>query len=113
MDSEDDACPHDHENPIDVCDITDAERAAMLREYLEAYVNEFGRVSRLMPLDKAGKAPIIQGRCRLDSPEGRSYLVDGDEAVRQIREEGVRGFAIYAGKRDHHTEALAPDGRGP
>jgi len=113
VDSEDDACPHDHENPIDVCDITDAERAAMLREYLEAYVNEFGRVSRLMPLDKAGKAPIIQGRCRLDSPEGRSYLVDGDEAVRQIREEGVRGFAIYAGKRDHHTEALAPDGRGP
>ncbi|QLH82480.1 bifunctional DNA primase/polymerase [Halosimplex pelagicum] len=94
----------DHENPIDVSDVTDEERAGMLREYLEAYVDEFGQVPRLMPLDEEGKGPIIQGKCRLDSPEGRSYLVDGEEAIRQIREEGARGFALYAGKWDHGTD---------
>jgi len=94
----------DHENPVDVADVTDAERAQMLREYLEAFVDAFGDVPRLMPLDEEGKAPIIQGRARLDSPEGRDFLVDGDEAIRQIREDGARGFAIYAGKWDHNTE---------
>ena len=94
----------DHENPVDVEDVTDEERAAMLREYLEHFVDAFGQVPRLMPLDDEGKAPIIQGRCRLDSPEGRSYLVDGEEAIRQIREEGARGFALYAGKWDHGTD---------
>ena len=94
----------DHQNPIDVADVTDEERAGMLREYLEAFVDAFGQVPRLMPLDEEGKGPIIQGECRLDSPQGREYLVDGEEAVRRIREEGARGFAIYAGKWDHGTE---------
>ena len=96
----------DHENPVDVADVTDVKRAAMLREHLEAYVDEFGTVPRLVPLDEAGKAPITRGRCPLDCPEGRSYLVDGQEAIRRIREEGARGFAIYAGKRDHRTQDL-------
>ena len=94
----------EHENPIDVSDVTDAERAEMLREYLKRFADEFGQVPRLMPLDDEGKAPIIQGRAKLDSPEGREFLVDGEEAIRQIREEGARGFAIYAGKWDHGTE---------
>jgi hypothetical protein len=78
----------------------------MLREYLAVYVATFGEVPRLMPLDDEGKAPIIQGTCRLDSPDGRSHLVDGEEAVRQIRDEGARGFALYAGKWDHGTQDL-------
>lgn len=94
----------DHENPIDVLDVSEEERAEMLREYLSRFVDEFGQVPRLMPLDDDGKAPIIQGRARLDSPEGRSFLVDGEEAIRQLREDGVCGFAIYAGKQDHGTE---------
>ncbi|MFC6973629.1 bifunctional DNA primase/polymerase [Halomicroarcula sp. GCM10025709] len=103
-DSNPDECPHDHENPVDVCDVSDDERADMLREYLEAFVDEFGEVPRLMPLDEEGKAPIIQGRASLDSPAGREFLVDGEEAIRQIREDGARGFAMYAGKWDHGTE---------
>ncbi len=35
-----DACPHEHENRVDVCEVSDADRAAMLREYLEAFVDE-------------------------------------------------------------------------
>jgi len=62
----------DHENPIDVADVTDDERAAMLREYLEAFVAGFDHVPRLIPLDQEGKAPIIRGRCTLDSPEGEN-----------------------------------------
>jgi len=79
----------DHENPTDVADVT-----------------EFDHVPRLIPLEEEGKAPIIRGRCTLDSPEGREYLVDDEEAIRQIREEGARRFAIYAGKGDHRTAAL-------
>ena len=40
-----------------------------------AYVDEFGRVPPLMPLDEEGKAPVIQGTCSLDSfnsVEGRN-----------------------------------------
>lgn len=92
------------ENPHTAENTTDDARANMLAEYLEQLTDEFGETPRLMPLDSEGKAPIIQGRCPLDSPEGRSYLVDGAEAVRQIREEGARGFAIYAGKPEHNTE---------
>ncbi|MFC7156331.1 hypothetical protein ACFQPA_12850 [Halomarina halobia] len=39
-DAEMDACPHEHENRVDVCEVSDADRAAMLREYLEAFVDE-------------------------------------------------------------------------
>jgi hypothetical protein len=94
----------EHENPVDVSDVTDAERAGMLSEYLERFVDEFGNVPRLMPLDDEGKAPIIEGRAKLDSSGGRSFLVDGQEVIRQIREKDARGFAIYAGKADHGTE---------
>jgi hypothetical protein len=31
-----------------------------------------------MPLDEAGKTSIIQDRCSIDSPDGRSLLVDGE-----------------------------------
>lgn len=94
------------ENPHTVQTTTDDERADMLADYLSRLADEFGEIPQLLPLDEEGKAPIIGGRCSLDSPMGRGYLVDGEEAVRQIREEGARGFAIYAGKSDHNTEKL-------
>lgn len=94
----------DHDNPFDQSDVTDAERAKMLRDYLAA-IEEVCLNPKLMPLDDEGKAPIIQGKCRLDSEQARSYLVDAPEAVRQI-EDGARGFAIYAGNPEHGTEDL-------
>lgn len=95
--------PATHDNPIDASDVSDAERAEMLERYVELLEAEFGVRPKLMPLDEEGKAPIIQGKCSLDSPEGDSYLVDAEEAGRRIRETGARGFAIYAGKPSHHT----------
>ncbi|MEF8826369.1 MAG: bifunctional DNA primase/polymerase, partial [Halapricum sp.] len=88
---------------LDVTDVTDADRARMLREYLGAFVAEFDTQPKLMPLDAEGKAPIIKGRCRLDSLEARDLLVTGEEAVRRLRENGARGFALYAGKPAHGT----------
>ena len=59
-----DASPNDdrrnHENPIDVDDVSDEKRARMLLEYLDAFRAEFGRTPKLMPLDSEGKGPIIQ-----------------------------------------------------
>lgn len=92
----------DHENPIDVSDVTDAGRAEMLREYLEAFVDEFGKVPRLMPLKEDGKAPAAG----VTYAAGRAELVDGRKAIRQIREQGARGFALYAGRWDCNTEDL-------
>lgn len=94
------------ENPHTKANTTDDERADMLADYLELLADEFGETPRLIPLDDEAKAPIITGTCGLDTERGRSYLVDGDEAVRQIREDGRRGFAIYAGKPEHNTEDL-------
>jgi len=51
----------DHENPVDVLDVADAERAAMLRAYLDAAADLFAPDGPLlMPLDAEGKAPIIR-----------------------------------------------------
>lgn len=94
------------ENPYTAENTTDAERADMLAEYLDQLTTEFGETPKLIPLDDEGKAPIITGKCGLDTERGRSYLVDGKEAVRRIREESARGFAIYAGKPEHNTENI-------
>jgi hypothetical protein len=93
-------------NPHTAADTDDDGRADMLAAYLDTLATEFGEMPRLMPLDSEGKGPIIQDRCKLDTPEGRSYLVDGDDAVQRIREDGARGFAIYAGKERHNTEVI-------
>ena len=63
----------DHENPIDVSDVTDTNLATMLREYLEAFDKEFGQVPRLVPLDDEGTAQIIHGRTQLDTPMGSRF----------------------------------------
>lgn len=54
----------EHENPIDVSDVANAERADMLSEYLERFVDEFGSVPRLMTLDDEGKSAHHQGVCQ-------------------------------------------------
>jgi len=77
----------------------------MLREFLDALA-PVSPSPRLMPLGNDGKNPVIEGMCGLDSDHARSLLVSGEEAVRHIREEGVNGFFIYAGKPEHGTEEL-------
>ena len=96
----------EHENSVCICNTSDAERAAFLREQLDVLDKEGWSNVQLMPLGEEGKGPIIEGRCRLDSSESKSLLVDGDEAVRLIRQEGARGFCLYAGKPKHGTGGL-------
>lgn len=97
-------CGAEHENPLCQCSVTAEERSALLSDYLERFREEFGQYPKLMPLDEEGKAPIIQGKCKLDTQQGHSYLVDHEEAIRRIREEGFRGFCLYAGKESHNTK---------
>ena len=96
-----------HENPIDQSDVTDEERAGMLLDYLDRIREEFGTTPLLMPLGEEGKAPWITDRCSLDSAKARRQLVDGYEAARRIHHEGARGFAMYAGRRNHGTAEIA------
>lgn len=77
----------------------------MLREFLDA-ISSVSPNPRLMPLGDDGKNPVIKDKCQLDSPEARSLLVSGEEAIRRFREQGVNGFFIYAGKAEHGTEEL-------
>lgn len=78
------------------------ERAEFLKQFLEVLpINP-----QLLPLDGERKAPIIQGKCSLDSPRGKNYLVSGEEAIRRIRDDGVPGFCIWAGKPTHNTKSL-------
>ncbi|WP_336363182.1 hypothetical protein [Halalkalicoccus salilacus] len=59
-----------------------------------------------MPLKEDERGPVIRGRCKLDSDEARRLLVTPDEAARRIRDDGVRGFYVYANKSDHGTKDL-------
>ena len=88
-------------NPVCVHNTTDGQRADILQEYLDALPCD----PLLMPIGE-DKRPVIEDNCKLDSPQGRSYLVDGREAIRKIREDGVDGFCIYAEKPSHNTEKL-------
>ena len=96
----------DHENPVCTCYASDTERAALLKEYLDALAENGWRGLRLMPLDEEGKRPIISGRCSLDSDEAKSLLVDSEDAIRLIEQDGTRGFCLYAGKSEHGTSGL-------
>ena len=95
-----------HENDLCTCNVSNDERANLLKEYLSALADSGWRNIRLMPLDSEGKAPVIQGRCSLGSDEAESLLVRGGTAIQQIRRDGVRGFCLYAGKPSHETEGL-------
>lgn len=92
------------ENPNPVCthNTSDEQRA----ELFLLYDTIMPDTVRYMPLRDDKRGPIIRGRCKLDSDEARSYLVTADEAARRIRDDGVRGFYIYAGKESHGTDGL-------
>jgi len=96
-----------HSNPFDVGDVSDDERAEMLREYLEALIPALDNpgMLRLMHLGEEGKEPAITGRCALDSMEARELLATPPEAVERLRN-GAQGFCLYAGKRSHGTEKI-------
>lgn len=96
----------DHENDLCTCNVSNDERAGLLKEYLNALADSDWQNIRLMPLDSEGKGPIIQNRCSLDTDEAESLLVRGGTAIQQIRRDGVRGFCLYAGKPSHGTERL-------
>jgi len=102
--SRDDTC--NHENLVCTCHSSDSERAALLKEYLDALIENGWQGVQLLPLDAEGKRPIISGRCRLDSDEAKSLLVDADEAIQLIEQDGERGFCLYAGKSEHETSGL-------
>lgn len=94
-----------HENNLCTCNTSDQQRAKLLREFVTALAEAGWPDVRMMPLDSEGKAPIIQGRCSLDSDEAQSLLANPEEAVKLIRE-GAKGFCLYAGKSKHGTEGL-------
>lgn len=90
------------DNPLCTHTITDDERANLFESFDEGLPDGV----RYMPLREDKRGPVIRGRCRLDSEEARSLLVTAEEAARRIREEGARGFFIYAGRKDQDTEWL-------
>ena len=103
----------DHTNPVCTCTTSDADRAALLEEYLEVLA-EYGWSSvLLMPLGEEGKGPVIAGRCHLlDRPEkedltdeAKSHFQTPEEAVDAVRA-GHRGFCLYAGRKDLGTAGL-------
>lgn len=96
----------DHENPICICNTSDTQRAAFLGEYLDAVADNGWSNIQLMPLGEEGKGPIIEGRCRLESDEAKSLLVDSEDAIQFIKQDGARGFCLYAGKPEHGTTDL-------
>lgn len=103
---QEDTAACDHENPICTCHTSDTERATLLKEYLDALAENGWRGVQLMPLDEKGKRPIITGRCKLPTDEAKSFLVNGEEAIRLIEQDGERGFCLYAGKSEHGTSGL-------
>lgn len=96
----------DHDNPVCICNTSNTERAALLEEFCGVLAENGWTNILLMPLDDEGKRPIIAGRCRLDSDEARSFLVDTDDAVKLIEQDNARGFCLYAGKPEHVTAGL-------
>lgn len=95
----------EHTNPLCHCNTSKEGRAKLLENYL-SQIGDLAPDPLIMPLDDEGKNPIITGKCRLESPQGESYLQHGDEAIRSIRENDVRGFALYAGNPSLGTERL-------
>jgi predicted transcriptional regulator len=93
-----------HPNPVNVWNTSNKERAELLDEYLNA-IEPICPDPRLIPLNDAGKAPAIEGRCSLGSRQEKRMRHTRKEAVTAI-EQGANGFALYAGQPDHGTEKL-------
>lgn len=90
-------------NLVCVHNTTNEKRAILLKEYIASLPVE----PLLMPRTEDGKKPLVaEKEVALDSDRGRDLLVTPEEAIRQIREEGVNGFCLYAGKPSHNTEEL-------
>lgn len=93
--------PCDSRSNLQTDDVTDALRAALLHEYLEA-IQEVCPNPLLMPLGENGKQPAIVGRCSLDSNEARNLLHTPRDAIEAVAN-GHKGFALYAGREEHGT----------
>lgn len=89
-----------------VHDVTDRERANHLQGFCNGLRDEGWSDIHLMPLNENERGPVITDRCRLDSKEALSYLDTPEEAARQIRENSVRGYYLYANKESHNTGNL-------
>jgi hypothetical protein len=102
-----------HTNPICTCTTSDADRAALLEEYLDVLAEGGWANILLMPLEEDGKGPVIAGRCSLLgrpekedlTGEAKGYLHTPEEAVDAVRA-GHRGFCLYAGRDDLGTAGL-------
>lgn len=93
-------------NPICIHHIDDRNRANRLLKFTNRLQENGWPDVQLMPLRENKRGPIIRGKCELETEEARSLLVTPEEAARRIREEGVRGFYIYADMESHGTEGL-------
>ena len=91
----------EHDNLLDEADVSDAQRARLLEEYLDT-ISDVCPEPLLMPLKESGKESAIVGQCRLDSDEARSMLHTPSEAIDAI-ESGHTGFCLYGGKKGHNT----------
>jgi len=102
-----------HTNPVCTCTTSDADRAALLEEYLDVLAEHGWSNVLLMPLGEEGKGPVIAGRCSLlERPEkedltdeAKSHLHTPEEAVDAVKT-GCRGFCLYAGRKDLGTAGL-------
>lgn len=81
-------------------------RADLLLEFADALADAGWTEIRLMPLREKKRGPVIRDLCRLDSDEAQKLLATPEEAADRIRENGVRGYYLYAGMPDHGTEDL-------
>ena len=93
-----------HPNPVTIWNTSNEERAELLAEYLDA-LESVCPDPRLIPLNDAGKAPAIKETPGLGSRQEKQMRHTREEAVAAI-EQGVSGFALYAGRSDHGTEDL-------
>lgn len=88
-------CPPECSNRVCTHNTTDEERADHLLEVTRGFPG-----IRLVPLWEESRGPRIPKGGTIEDAE----LVTSDEAARRIREDGVRGFFVYAGKESHGTE---------
>lgn len=90
------------QNPVCIHHVTDRERTTLLLEYVDVLRENGWPDIRLVPLWENSRGPRIRKGDSIEDVE----TVTPEEAARRIREEGVRGFYIYADMPAHGTEGL-------
>lgn len=93
-------------NSVCIHHTSDRERANRLLNFTNNLQENGWSDVKLMPLRENKRGPAIRGRCELETEEAQSLLVSPEEAARRIREDGARGFYIYADMESHGTEGL-------